>query len=326
MKNNQNPIVFKSNGDNFEVEVKLQDETVWLSQAQMALLFDKDRNTISEHIQNIFNEGELEKIPVTRKFRATATDGKSYETIHYNLDVIISVGYRVKSLRGTQFRIWANKILKDYLVKGYALNTKKLETIKTSVTELYQTLEQIKQINTDLKLSSDDKQAFVDLILEYSESLNLLRMFDEGELITPQHLNTNKFDLSYENAITEISKLKETLQTGDLFGLEKDDGFKSAIANIYQTFDGKELYKSAEIKAANLLYLIIKNHPFSDGNKRIGAYFFVRFLDANNILRKSDGRKVISENTLVALAIMTAQSDRKQKEQIITLIVNLISG
>lgn len=325
---NTNSIVFKPEGGNITIEVKFQNETIWLSQKQMAALFDKDSDTIGLHLKNIYKEGELVENSTTEFFSVVQKEGeRSVErnVKFYNLDAIISVGYRVNSKKGTQFRIWANKILKNYLLKGYAINEKRLKAIKGGVEELYTTLEQIKKVNSSLKLSDKEKQSFVDLILEYSESLNLLRMFDEGELVIPKELHKNQFDLSYEKALIEINQLRETLEAGELFGREKDDGFKSAIANIYQTFGGEELYSSAEVKAANLFYLIIKNHGFSDGNKRIGSYFFVRFLDANDLLRRSDGSKVISENALVALAIMVAQSDPKQKDQIIELVVNLIA-
>lgn len=319
---NKNSIIFKPEGENITVEVKLDKETVWLTQEQMSLLFDRERSVITKHINNIFKEGELDRKSNVQNLHIPNSDKP---VMFFSLDVIISVGYRVKSQKGTQFRIWANKILKDYLLKGYAVNERRLQAIKGGVEDLYRTLEQIKKVNSNLELSDKEKQSFVDLILEYSESLNLLKMFDEGELVIPKELHKNRFDLSYENAISEIDHLRETLKAGELFGREKDKGFKSAIANIYQTFGGDDLYPSAEVKAANLLYLIIKNHGFSDGNKRIGSYFFVRFLDANGLLRRRDGSKVISENTLVALAIMVAQSDPKQKDQIVELVVNLIA-
>lgn len=319
---NKNSIIFKPEGEYITVEVKLDKETVWLTQEQMSLLFDRERSVITKHINNIFKEGELDRKSNVQNLHIPNSDKP---VMFFSLDVIISVGYRVKSQKGTQFRIWANKILKDYLLKGYAVNERRLQAIKGGVEDLYRTLEQIKKVNSNLELSDKEKQSFVDLILEYSESLNLLKMFDEGELVIPKELHKNRFDLSYENAISEIDHLRETLKAGELFGREKDKGFKSAIANIYQTFGGDDLYPSAEVKAANLLYLVIKNHGFSDGNKRIGSYFFVRFLDANGLLRRRDGSKVISENTLVALAIMVAQSDPKHKEQIVELVVNLIA-
>jgi prophage maintenance system killer protein len=324
---NQNFIIFKDSGTGIEVEVKFNDENLWLNLNQLSQLFKRDKSAISRHIKNIYESKELDRSSTVAFFATVQNEGKRQVERNiefFNLDLIISLGYRVNSKIGTKFRIWSNKVLKNYLIKGYTVNQKKLLSAKDSISELYSILTEIKNISTKASLSNFDKQSFVDLILEYTDSLNLIKMFDEGELAIPKKLTPNKFNLEYDSAINEINTLRSSLQAGDLFGSLKDEGFKSAIGNIYQTYNGNDLYSSAEVKAANLLYLIIKNHPFVDGNKRIGSYFFVRFLDANKLLRKANGEKIISENTLVALAIMVAQSDRSHKEVIINLIMNLI--
>jgi len=321
---NENKIIFKLEENSIIVEVKLENETVWLTQAQMSFLFDKDRDTISEHIQNIFKEKELLKESVTRKFQATAVDGKSYNTIHYNLDVIISVGYRVNSKKGTQFRIWATKILKDHIVKGYTLNQGRLRLEEQKYFELQSQLGILKKVYENEELKLDDAKGLIKLITDYAQGLNLLDKFDNNKIEISNLRNKNAVEINYEQARNEIDKLKDALETSDLFGNEKDNGFKSALVTVFQTYDGKDLYPSIEEKAANLLYLIIKNHSFFDGNKRIGAFMFIRFLDINGLLYKENNTKIIEENALVAIALMIAQSDRKEKDLMVKLVVNLI--
>ncbi len=311
---------------NVELNTTFEDETIWLSQKQMSKLFDKSTKTISEHINNIFKEGELDKNSVIRKFRITAEDEKEYNVIHYNLDVIISVGYRVKSKRGTQFRIWANKILKDYLIKGYALNQERLKQQK--IDELDKTIKIIKQSLQNEKLNIKEAKGFVEIVSKYAKSWALLQGYDEQNLQEIAQTKEQKFILDYDEAKKAIAELKKTLiakeEATELFGQEKANEFKGHLLNIYQSFGGVELLPSVEQKAANLLYYIIKGHPFNDGNKRIGAYLFVLFLHKNGVLYRPNEEAKINDNALASLALLVATSLPEQKEIIIKLIMNMI--
>lgn len=325
MDSKKNIVIYKTADNDIQLEIQLDKDTVWLSQAQMAELFEKDRNTVSEHIQNIFREGELNEDSVTRKFRATASDGKSYLTNHYNLDVVISVGYRVKSLRGTQFRIWATNVLRDYLVEGYAINQRHLEANSEKYIELQEQLKTLRKVIDNASFTLDQSKELVRIISDYAGGLELIDKVDHGEVGMPAQLTTEDVTyIAYTQAATDVVQLREQLNVHELFGNEKDNVFKSALQSISQTFDGKDLYPSVEEKAANLLYLIIKNHPFTDGNKRIGSFMFVRFLDLNNLLYRTDGTRLVEENALVAIALLIAQSDPKHKELMVRLVVNLI--
>ena len=268
---------------NVELKATVENESIWLNQSQMTELFGKSKKTISEHINNVFKEGELDKVAVVRKFRTTATDGKSYDVMYYNLDVIISVGYRVKSKQGTQFRIWATSVLKDYLIKGYALDQKKLQQQKLK--ELDQTIQIIKQGLQNNQLSITEAKGFVEIVSDYAKSWALLQGYDEQSLEEVIQTKKSKFILDYDEAT-------------ELFGAEKAGEFKGNLLNIYQSFGGVELLPSVEAKAANLLYYVIKGHPFNDGNKRIGAYLFVLFLHKNGILYKPNGEPKINDNAL----------------------------
>jgi len=305
----------------------VENETVWLNQKQMAELFDKSKKTISEHINNIFKEGELERESVVRKFRTTAADGKSYNVDYYNLDVIISVGYRVKSKRGTQFRIWANKVLKEYILKGYALDKERLQAQK--LRELEQTIALIKQGIENKELSLQEAKGFVEIIGTYAKSWALLQGYDEQTLQEVVRTKEEKFILDYDEAKAAIAELKKALmakgEATELFGNEKAGEFKGNLLNIYQSFGGVNLLPSVEAKAANLLYYIVKGHPFSDGNKRIGAYLFVLFLHKNGILHKPNGETRINNNALASLTLLVATSDPEQKDIIIKLIMNMLS-
>jgi len=311
---------------NVELKTTVENESIWLSQAQMGELFGKNKKTISEHIGNIFKEGELERNSVVRNFRTTASDGKEYSVMHYNLDVIISVGYRVKSKWGTQFRIWATNILKEYLIKGYALNQKKLQQQKLE--ELNQTIKLIKQGLQNQELSTTEAKGFVEIVGNYAKSWALLQGYDEQSLEEVAQTKQQIFILDYDEAKEAIAELKKTLiakgEATELFGQEKAGELKGNLLNIYQSFGGVGLLPSVENKASNLLYYIIKGHPFNDGNKRIGAYLFVLFLHKNGILHKPNGEPKINDNALASIALLVAQSDPIQKEIIIKLVMNML--
>ena len=318
-------ILYKSPEGDTQIDVKLEEDSVWLTQKQMSLLFQKNVRTINEHIKNVFKEGELTPKSVIRKFRITASDGKSYNTNFYNLDVIISVGYRVKSKRGTQFRIWANKVLKEYLIKGYALNEKKLKEQTDRIKELERTLEIFSNVVESYQLKKDEFAGILKVVKDYTYALDTLDRFDKKSL---RITGTNKilsFGITYKSAKKVIRKMKEKFGGSTLFGKEKDQSFKGTIGALYQTFGKKELYPSLEEKAAHLLYFTIKNHSFVDGNKRIAAALFLWFLEMNNYLYTKDGRKRIADNALVALCLLIAESNPKEKDMIVKVVVNLIN-
>jgi len=308
-----------------EISVSIDKDTVWLSLKQITELFDRDKSVISRHISNIFREGELERDSVVAENATTASDGKTYLIDFYNLDVIISVGYRVKSLRGTQFRIWANKILKEYLIKGYALNQQVLEKKNEQLSELQETLRLIRTSVFSKPLSGEESIGLLQIISDYSLALEILDQYDYQSLKIVETRSKEKFRLTYEEAIEQISAVKNAYGNSELFGREKDKSFRSSIGAIYQTFDGKDLYPSIEEKAANLLYFITKNHSFTDGNKRIAALLFLYFMDRNGILYDEAGRKRIADNALVALTLMIAVSKPDEKDSMTRVIVNLIN-
>ncbi|MDK9693883.1 MAG: virulence RhuM family protein [Sulfurimonas sp.] len=324
--NNQIMIYEDASGE-IRLDVSLENETVWLSQGQMALLFDKNKKTISEHIGNIFKEGELEKNSVVWNFQTTASDGKKYDVAYYSLDVIISVGYRVKSKRGTAFRIWATKILKEYLVNGYAINKKRLE--QKGLKELNETIALFKDTISKSELELSEAKGLLDVILNYSRTWTLLQGYDENSLKVEVEPKEARFILDFDEAKEAIAQLKGELvkkgEATELFGREKAGEFGGIVRNIYQTFGGVDLLPSVEEKAANLLYYIIKGHPFNDGNKRIGAFMFILFLSKNGMLYKNNGELKINDNALVALSLMTAKSEAQQKDTVISLIVNILT-
>jgi len=317
--------IYKS-GRDVNLEVKLEEETVWLSLNQMCLLFGRDKSVVSRHLSNIFREKELEKNSVVANFATTAADGKLYQVDYYNLDVIISVGYRVKSKRGTQFRIWANKILKDYLVKGYALNKKRLTETKEKLNEVTENLKLLGKIVKQQKLTTDENLAFLNLISDYAFALDLLDKYDHQKIEDIKGKRKTLHKIELDEALSAISKFKKETRASDLFARPKDKSFDSTLTSIYQTFGGKEFYPSLEDKAANLLYFTVKNHSFIDGNKRIGAFLFIYFLNKNNFLLTEKGNQRISNETLVALTIMIAESNPKEKELIIKLIKHLLNN
>jgi len=317
--------IYTNKNNETSIEVQFENETVWLNQSQMADLFGRDRTVIAKHINNSFREEELEEEVVCAKFAHTtqhgAIKGKTQDTNvkYYNLDVIISVGYRVKSKQGTQFRQWATNRLKDYLIQGYAVNQKRLD-------QLQKTIELIAN-NKDTD-NLDEAKGLLEIIKNYNKSFILLNQFDSNSLKT-EKLNENiTYEIKFEEALQAIEELKSQLmqkkEATELFGNRKDDGFEGILGNILQSFGGEYLYKSVEEQAANLLYFVIKNHSFSDGNKRIGAFMFIWFLEKNKHALKKSGELKINDNALTALALLIANSNPNEKDLMVSLVINLI--
>jgi prophage maintenance system killer protein len=323
--NNSGIEIFKSEDGKTQVQVVLVNDTVWLSLNQMVTLFQRDKSVISRHISNIFKEKELESNSVVAKFATTAKDGKSYQVDYFNLDVIISVGYRIKSQRGTQFRIWANRILKDYLIKGYTLNEKKLMQQNEQLKELRESIKILGNVLKYKQLTNDESVGLLKIISDYAYALDILDQYDYQSLKIHATSGKETYQLTYFEAIKQIELAKKYYGNSDLFGNEKDESFKSSISTIYQTFDGKDLYPTVEEKAANLLYFITKNHSFTDGNKRIAAFLFLYFMERNGILYDENGRKRIADNALVALTLMIAVSRHDEKDVMVKVAVNLIN-
>ena len=322
--NNSSIEIYRSPEGTVELDVKLENETVWLTQEQMSILFGRDRTVITKHINNCYKEGELDKNITCAKFAHVGQDGDQvYETQMYNLDVIISVGYRVKSVNGTRFRQWANKILKDYLIKGYTIN-------KNITAERYNELKDMvrimsRTISLQSNVSNDDYSGLFNVISDYIYALDILDGYDYQNLTIAKTTNEEPFKITYENAMQAINALKVKFGDSRWFANEKDNSFKSSIGQIYQTFGGKELYASVEEKAAMLLYLVVKNHSFSDGNKRIAAMLFLWFMEKNGILYGPDKEKRIADNTLVALTLMIAESRTEEMSIMVKVVVNLIN-
>jgi len=324
MDNSQIEIYQVENGE-AEISVKLENETVWLNLNQISELFHRDKSVISRHINNTFKEGELDRNSVVAKNATTAKDGKVYQVDYYNLDVIISVGYRIKSQRGTQFRLWANKVLKEYLIKGFAINETRLAQKNEQLKELQESVKILGKVLNYKELSNDESVGLLKIISDYAYALDILDQYDYQSLEIKETSIKEVYKISYEEAISQIQLAKKAHGNSDLFGREKDESFKSSVSTIYQTFAGNELYPSIEEKAANLLYFITKNHSFSDGNKRIAAFLFLYFLERNGILFDYNGQKRIADNALVALTLMIAVSKPVEKETMIKVIVNLIN-
>ena len=308
------------------IDVRLENDTVWLTQAQMAELFQTDRTSIVRHINNIYKTDELTREATCAKIAQVQTEGSRQVTRvlpYFNLDMIISVGYRVNSKRGIKFRQWANRILKEYLVNGYAVNERMR---KEQISELRQLVGMLgRTIQNQTVLSTDETNALFNVVTDYTYALDTLDNYDYQRLAISDTESHERFHATYENAMEAINALKEKFGESWLFGNEKDDSFKSSIGQIYQTFGGKELYPSIEEKAAMLLYLVTKNHSFSDGNKRIAATLFLWFMDRNGILYTPDGHKRIADNTLVALTLMIAESRTEEKDVMVKVVVNLIN-
>lgn len=328
LKINQGEIAIYKSPEGPGINVRLRENTVWLSAHLMAQLFGVNRPAIVKHINNIYKTGELKKKSTCSILEQVAADGKIRKINLYNLDTIISVGYRINSKQATQFRIWATKILKQYLIKGYSINEKHLLQAQSQLNELQGAIEFLRE-KSEHQLLSEQGQEILTLLANYSKALTLLEQYDSEKLALIKK-GKGKFILYYKEAVKIIASIKKELlvkkEAGDLFGQESGDKFKAILGNIYQTFGGKELYPSLEEKAAHLLYFIVKDHPFVDGNKRNGSFLFVYFLDRNNFLHKNSGEKKINDNALTALSLLIAVSDPKEKNKLIKIITNLLSA
>ena len=326
MHSNNQIVIYQSEDGQTQVDVRLENETVWLTQAQMVELFQTTKQNVSLHVGNVFKEGELEEKSTVKEYLTVQKEGErkvSRKVKYYNLDVIISVGYRVKSKRGTAFRIWANNVLKQYLIKGYAVNERMR---KEQIGELRQLAGMLgRTIQNQPLLSNDETDALFKVVTDYTYALDTLDNYDYGRLTINKTTEEEPFHATYDNAMEAIYGLRDKFGGSVLFGNEKDNSFKSSIGQIYQTFGGEELYPSVEEKAAMLLYLVTKNHSFSDGNKRIAATLFLWFLNGNHILYHPDGSKRIADSTLVALTLMIAESRTEEKDVMVKVVVNLIN-
>ena len=321
---NDKIIIYQSEDGKTQLDVKLEGETVWLTQKQIAELFGTKRPAITKHLKNIYASEELTEESTCSILEHMGNDGRqSYNTKYYNLDAILSVGYRVNSKNATRFRQWANSVLKQYIVKGYAIN----ENIrKHQIAELRQLIQVLgRAIQQQPAKTTDESNALFDVVVDYTYALDTLDNYDYQRLHIAKTTKEEPFHATYENAMHEIDVLRQKFGGSVLFGNEKDDSFKSSIGQIYQTFDGTELYPSVEEKAAMLLYLVTKNHSFSDGNKRIAATLFLWFMNNNAILYRPDGTKRIADNTLVALTLMIAESKTEEKDIMVKVVVNLIN-
>lgn len=308
-----------------QLEVHLEDESVWLRQDEIAKLFDKDRSVITRHIKNIFSDKEVDKKSNVHFLHIANSDKP---VAFYSLDVILAVGYRTNSSRAIEFRKWATGILKNYLLKGYTINQKRLLQSKENLEDLQEVISFIQQ-KAQHELLAGQEQQLLSLLSDYSKSLSLLEQYDKDKLSLKKK-GKEKYEINYEDASQVIKKIKVDLiikkEASELFGLESGNQFKAILRNLYQTFGGKELYPSLEEKAAHLLYFLIKDHPFSDGNKRIGSFLFIYYLDRNDFLYKKSGERKINDNALTALALLIAISNPKEKEKMIKIITNLLSA
>lgn len=313
-------VIYQTEDGQTQIDVRLEKETVWLTTAQMSLLFDREESNIRRHVINVFKEGELERDNNVQKIHV---NGVKKPVPIYNLDVIISVGYRVKSKRGTAFRIWARNVIKDYLLKGYAVNQR---IHSKQIAELRQLVQMVGRTIQNQQLdTNDENKALFDIVVNYTYALDTLDNYDYQRLTIGETTQEEKFHATYDNAMAAIKSLRDKFGGSSLFGNEKDESFKSSIGQIYQTFGGVDLYPSVEEKAAMLLYLVTKNHSFSDGNKRIAATLFLWFLNNNGILYREDGSKRLADNTLVALTLMIAESKPEEKDVMVKVVVNLIN-
>ena len=319
-------IIYETKDGETSIDVRMEEETVWLTQAQMVDLFQTTKQNVSLHINNVYKENELEKNSTVKEYLTVQNEGRRLirrNVKYYNLDVIISVGYRVKSQRGTQFRIWANSVLKRYLTQGFAI---KENATQIQLQNLSSMLEILSKSIENNSISVDETQNLLRIIKDFSYGLDTLDKYDNQVLEVEKTTESeDEFRINYENASQVIQDLKKKFNASQLFGNEKDSSFESSVNTIYQTFDGKELYPSIEEKAAMFLYLVVKNHSFSDGNKRIAAFLFLWFLEKNRILYKKNGQKLIENNTLVALTLLIAESKSEEKDMMQKVVVNLIN-
>jgi Virulence protein RhuM family/Fic/DOC family len=311
-------VLYKAPDGSVSVEVKLQQDTVWLSLNQLTNLFGRDKSVVSRHLQNIFKTKELDRDSVVAFFATTAADGKTYQVEYYNLDAIISVGYRVNSKRGTQFRIWATRTLRDHLVRGYTVNERRLR-------ELNQTIQLIADVAGRRALTGDEAAALLRLVSDYSHALSLLDDYDHQRVAAVDLSTAAVVPVDYAEVRRIVDRLRVQFAAGELFGREKDNSLQSALGQVMQTFSGRDLYPSLEEKAAHLLYFLVKNHPFVDGNKRIGAALFLWFLEKNRALYRPDGTKRIPDNALVAMTLLIAESPPREKDILTRVLINLIS-
>jgi prophage maintenance system killer protein len=328
LENRGEIIIYKAKDGKTKLEVNLQEDTVWLMQTQIADLFGTQRPAITKHLKNIFTAGELDEKSVCSILEHTASDGKIYKTSFYNLDAILSVGYRVNSKRATQFRIWATKTLKDHLIKGYTINEKRLKQRDARLQELERVIRLFQDAKQSKLLDQSEADGLLHVITEYANTWILLNKFDQDEIAVKGKGAKEKNVLDYEKAKNDIAGLKKNLISGkhatDIFATERGQGLAAILGNINQSFGGKALYPTIEIKAAHLLYFIIKDHPFVDGNKRTGSFLFIAYLSQNQYLLRKNGEKKINDNALVALALLIAQSNPKDKDVMIALVTNLL--
>ena len=321
---NNKIVIYQSKDGHTQLDVKLEGETVWLNRQQLAELFDRDVKTIGKHINNALKEELNDGIATVAKFATVQKEGSRQVTRnveYYNLDMIISVGYRVKSKRGVEFRRWANSVLKDYLIKGYAINQRIREKNYQQMVQLVRSMARTVKLED---LTTDVRNALLDVVVDYTYALDRLDDYDYQRLTIPESSTEEKFHATYEGAMKVLEELREKFGGNDLFANQKDDSFKSSIGQIYQTFGGQELYPTVEEKAAMLLYLITKNHSFSDGNKRIAATLFLWFMNENGILYDDMHNKRIDDATLVALTLLIAESRPEEKDTMVKVVVNLI--
>lgn len=317
-------VIYQTEDGRTQLDVKLENETVWLTQAQMTELFQTTKQNISLHINNIFKEGELDSKATVKEYLTVQHEGKRTvrrKVKYYDLDVIISVGYRVKSIRGTRFRQWATSVLRDYLIKGYAINQRIREENYRQMVQLVRSMARTVKLQD---LSKEVRNALLDVVVDYTFALDRLDDYDYQRLSIPESSTEEKFHATYEGAMKVLAELREKFGGSGLFANEKDDSFKSSIGQIYQTFGGQDLYPTVEEKAAMLLYLVTKNHSFSDGNKRIAATLFLWFMNENGILYDDMHNKRIDDATLVALTLLIAESRPEEKDTMIKVVVNLI--
>lgn len=324
--NKQQIIIYKADDGQTQVDVRMEEDTVWLTAHQMAVLFKMDRTGIVRHMHNIYKSGELEPKSTCAKIAQVAKDGRTREMDFYNLDMIISVGYRVNSKRGTQFRIWATSVLRKHLVEGYSLHRKRLQ--EKGIKELEQAIALVKQTTAAHAITGDEARGLLAVITEYTQTWIVLRQYDDGQVEAPIRSCQEQYVLTYEDAIEAVTQLrdelKKTKEASDLFGMERSEMLRGIVGNLYQTFDGQNLYPSMEEKAAHLLYFVIKDHPFTDGNKRSAALLFLHFLDRNAHLRRADRSLRIEATTLTALALLIAESRPEQKDVMLQLILRLM--
>ena len=319
-------IIYRAEDNTVQLDVRMENETVWLTQKQIAELFGVKKAAVSKHIANIFSQEELNPVATVSKMETVQIEGKRTIVRYldfYNLDMILSIGYRVNSKRAIAFRQWSTKILKEFIIKGYAINEKLRREQLSDLRQLVQIVG--RTVQSKAVESEDETQAIFDVVLDYTYALDTLDNYDYERLTVKETTPEERFHATYENAMQTIAALREKFGGSTLFGNEKDDSFKSSIGQIYQTFGGKDLYPSVEEKAAMLLYLVTKNHSFSDGNKRIAATLFLWFLNNNGILYREDGTKRIADNTLVALTLMIAESRTEEKDTMVKVVVNLIN-